>query len=244
VLATDGDGTLWTGDVGDALFEVTVREGWIGDDALQPLRAELVANLPDEQLPKTAAETVHLMWRRYLEGRFPEDRIWAAMAWCMAGTPLAEVAARAREMLEGPFDLPSRLIPEAIAVLRWADARGVATWLVSSSPRVVVEAAAAIVAREAGVTVPSVLAMTPRIEDGVIRAALDGTLTYGEGKATALDEALAESKRSILAAMGDNAPDVAMLRRARVPLAIRPKPALRAIIGEIPGILEVSPIHE
>lgn len=239
-FATDGDGTLWTSDVGEALFDVILEVGWIGEPARAALEAELAFVKKPVHLGGTPAELARGLFTAYLRGAYPEDRMCAAMAWCMAGRREADVRALAREMLEGAFGLRDRLIGEACDLLRWATARGLATWLVSASPRAVVEEAAAIVADELDVPPPRVLSMGPVLRDGVILSALDGTPTYGEGKWLALGPALEGEGRALIGALGDNAFDAAMLRAAAVPIAIRPKPALLAIAAEVPGIVRAE----
>ncbi len=180
-FATDGDGTLWTSDVGEALFDRILEVGWIGE----PARAALEAEIPHVRTPMHArgapADLARALFTAYLRGAYDEQRMCATMAWCMAGRREADVRALARELLEGAFGLRERLISEACELVQWAFARGVAVWIVSASPRPIVEEAAKIVADELGVPVPSVLSMVPRVHDGIIEPALEGTPTYGEG---------------------------------------------------------------
>ena len=243
-LATDGDGTLWTNDVGEALFaallETNDRHGWIGAEAQPLLMQELETYVPELTLHESAADVARTLYAHYLSGGYPEDRVCAMMTWCMAGTQVGALSAFAAEMLATSFDLKRKIIPEAGRVLQWAHRRGVATVLVSASPRAVVELAAKTVAQALDVPVPPVLAMTPRVEAGVIRPALVGTWTYGEGKATALAEAMAVEQKTLVAAMGDNVFDAQMLRAACVPIAIRPKPALVSIAESVPGLVRAA----
>ncbi|GAC1361674.1 MAG: hypothetical protein NVSMB47_13950 [Polyangiales bacterium] len=243
-LATDGDGTLWTSDVGEALFAAILAtdatEHWLRDDARAPLHAELVGHVPDVAPPETSSALARTLWDLYVAGRFPEDRMCAAMTWCMAGSSLTALGAFAGRLLEHEFGLKNRLIPESGHVLQWAARRGVPTFLVSASPRVVVERAARTVAEAYAIPAPTVLAMTPALDGDVIRPALVGVWTYGEGKTEALAAALAVERRSLVAAMGDNVFDAAMLRAAPVPIAIRPKPALTAIAASIPGLVRAA----
>lgn len=239
-FAADGDGTLWTSDVGEALFDVILEVGWIGEPARAALEAELAFVKKPVHLGGTPAELARGLFTAYLRGAYAEDRMCAAMAWCTAGRREEDVRGLARELLEGAFGLRERLIAEACELLRWAYDRGLAAWIVSASPRPVVEEAASIVADELGVPTPRVLSMTPAVRDGIILPALDGTPTYGEGKWQALGPALADERRTLLAALGDNAFDAAMMRAAQVPIAIRPKPALLAIAAEVPGLVRAD----
>jgi phosphoserine phosphatase len=243
-IATDGDGTLWTNDVGEALFaallETNDAHGWIGEPAHMRLMDELETYVPELTLPASPADIARTLYAHYLSGGYPEDRVCAMMTWCMAGTPVTVLAAFAAQMLATTFDLKSKLIPEAGRVLQWAHRRGVPTLLVSASPRVVVELAAKMAAESLEIPTPPVLAMTPKVDAGLIRPELVGTWTYGEGKAIALSEALAVDQRRLVAAMGDNVFDAQMLRAACVPIAIRPKPALVNIAESVPGLVRAA----
>jgi phosphoserine phosphatase len=239
-LATDGDGTLWTGDVGEALFDRILEVGWIGEPARAALEAELAHVRNPARHGGSPAELARGLFTAYLRGAYAEDRMCATMAWCMAGRREADVRALSRELLEGSFGLRERLIVEACGLVQWACTRGVAVWLVSASPRPIVEEAAAIVAEELDVPVPGVLSMIPRVREGVIEPALDATPTYGDGKWLALGAVLDAEGRTLIGALGDNAFDASMLRAASVRVAIRPKPALLAIAAQVPGLVRAD----
>lgn len=235
-VATDGDGTLWTHDVGEALFDAVLEAGMVREPAYEALSAEARAHGVDAT--GDAATIARTLFEAYVARRYPEDRMCAAMAWCMAGTSATELLAFAREMLERSFRLRARLIAESNGLVRALSRRGLPVFLVSASPRAVVEAAAAIVAEETGIPLPPVVAMTPRVVDGVIAPATEGVWPYGPGKVEGLAQVLAG--RTLVVALGDNVFDVPMLKSARVPLAIRPKPALAAAAHEVPGLSRLS----
>lgn len=237
-IATDGDGTLWTHDVGEALFEGLLAGDLIGEPARAALLSEAAAHGLAVGDGASAADVARELFAAYAARRYPEDRMCAAMAWCMAGMTEKALRAFSRELLEGSFRLRERLIPESNYVLRTLVARGLPVWLVSASPRAVVEEAAQIVGEEAGIPTPSVIAMTPRQVDGVIVAGTEGVWPYGEGKRLALEGVLGE--RVLALAMGDNVFDVSMLAHARVPLAIRPKPALVGAADRVPALLRLA----
>src|SRR5262249_37946498 len=86
-----------------------------------------------------------------------------------------------------------------------------------------------------GVRIAGALAMTPKLDDrGVLLPELAGPIVYGEGKVQAL--ARAGVTDHLIGAFGDSAYDGAMLRRARVPVAVTPAPSLFAILPEIEGV--------
>lgn len=239
-LATDGDGTLWTHDIGEALFDAILDARLVGEPAREALLAEADAHgvpLADRSDATAIART---LFDAYVALRFPEDRMCAAMAWCMAGMREEALAAFCDDVLLRSFRLRERWIDEAHALLRWAASRSLPIWLVSASPFAVVDRAAALVADAACIAPPRVIAMTPRVAHGVIAPSIEGIWPYGEGKRTALLSALEAEGRVLVAAMGDNVFDAPMLRLAHVPLAIRPKPALTQVAAEVPGLKRLA----
>lgn len=237
-LATDGDGTLWTHDIGEALFEAVLDEGYVGEAALEALLAEADAHGVALESRTDAARVARDLFHAYVALKYPEDRMCAAMTWCMAGTSTYALSRFCDDVLDRRFGLTKRFIAESHAVLHHVASRGVPIWLVSASPLAVVEAAARVVSREANLPPLNVIAMTPSVEDDVIRASIAGTWIYGEGKRTALHAALAG--RKLVAAMGDNVFDVPMLQASRVPIAIRPKPALVNVHTQVAGLVRLE----
>jgi len=237
-LATDGDGTLWTHDIGEALFEAVLLEGLVGEQAYDALRAEAEAHGLEIDPTADATAIARAMFQAYAALRFPEDRMCAAMAWCMAGTSTHGLARLCDSMLENHFGLRRRFISESLEILKWAAARDLPIWLVSASPRIVVERAAAVI--ESALAIPGmrVIAMTPNVSEDVIHPGVAGVWPYGEGKRTALEAAL--EGRTVVAAMGDNVFDVPMLLSARVPVAIRPKAALTNVAQTVPGLVRLA----
>ena len=237
-FATDGDGTLWTQDIGEALFDAVLHEGMVGEQAYDALRAEAEAHGLTIENGADAAAIAHAMFQAYAALKFPEDRMCAAMAWCMAGTSTHGLARFCDGMLENGFGLRRRFIAESGEILRHVASRGVPIWLVSASPRIVVERAAAIVEDALSIVGLSVIAMTPNVSEDVIRPGIAGIWPYGDGKAKALEAAL--DGRTIVAAMGDNVFDVPMLLAARVPIAIRPKKALLDVADRVPALVRLQ----
>lgn len=237
-VATDGDGTLWTHDIGEALFDAVLDAGLVGEPAHAALAAEAEAHGVPLSGLRDATSVARALFEAYVARRYPEDRMCAAMAWCVAGCTPRELAGFATDLLERSFHLRARLIPESTSLLRQLADRRLPLWLVSASPRAVVEAAAAIVADAVGVPTPRVIAMTPRVIDSKIVPEIEGIWPYGDGKREALESLL--DGKVLVAAMGDNVFDVPMLRSARVPLAIRPKPALAAVASEVPGLMRLA----
>lgn len=228
-LAFDGDGTLWSGDIGEDVFEALLEKGTISAEA----HAELVVEAEAEKLDASggAVAVARRIHASYLAGAFPEERVCEIMTWIFAGWSSEEVDAFADRVLTR-VDLEGRLHGEATQVTDWARQRGVVTYLVSASPRAVVEQAA----RRVGIALSNVASSTEeRSAQGAIVASVVRPIPYGPGKVLHLRAML--GARPLYAAFGDNAFDVPMLREARIPVAIRPKPRLVARAHEIPKLL-------
>ena len=102
----------------------------------------------------------------------------------------------------------------------------------SASPLGIVEAAAEVV----GIPLERVTAVRERISaDAVVECGVVRPIPYGEGKVSNL-RALIGPDRPLYAAFGDNAFDVALLRSARIPVAIRPKQRLLDRAHEVPDL--------
>ncbi|HEX8794406.1 MAG TPA: haloacid dehalogenase-like hydrolase [Polyangiaceae bacterium] len=235
VVATDGDGTLWSGDVGEDLFFAFVDHGRFEEPALEAMRREARAHTLSDA--GSGREVARRIYDAYVEGRFPEERVCELMAWCFAGWTGQDVAAFARRMVES-VALEGRLHREVLSVLERARAAGIATVLVSASPVAVVEAAGARVGFPPG----SIVAARPCFDGDVVLADVHRPIPYGPGKVSRLRE-LIGAERTVYGAFGDNAFDVALLSIARVGVAVRPKPRLRERAHEVPGVVELEALR-
>jgi len=233
VVASDGDGTLWKGDVGEDLFHAFIESGRVEPPALEALRRDARAHgLSDAGGGPDIARRIY---SAYLEGLFPEERVCEMMTWCFAGWRRDELRAFARDVVGGA-GLAQRLHPELLGILEKVRAAGVRPWLVSASPIAVVVEAGALVGFEAD----RVIAARPRYESDVVVADVERPIPYALGKVARLREHIAPGQM-LYAAFGDNAFDAAMLATARVPVAVRPKPRLRALADTVPGLVELEP---
>ena len=168
--------------------------------------------------------------------RFPEQRICELMTWCFAGWRESEVLAFTREVV-ARSQLESRIQPEVMRVLDRMRRVGIPAVVVSASPlHVVVEAA-----RRAGFAETEVVAAEARFDAaGVMLPEVDRPIPYGDGKVARLRDHIGPG-RALYAAFGDNAFDVALLSSAKLGVAVRPKPRLRARVNEVQGIVELAP---
>jgi phosphoserine phosphatase len=231
VVATDGDGTLWSGDVGEDSFQSFIARGRIDASAHEAMKREAASHGVDES--GDAAALAQRIFDRYADGTFPEERACELMAWCYAGWRMNDVRAFMREVVAARA-LATRLHAELGRVLDAVRAMKLELFLVSASPRAIVEEGARIV----GIDAAHVLAADPIVEAGEVRPDVHRPIPYGPGKATHLARAIGD--RPLLAAFGDNRFDIAMLQAAEVPVAIRPKARLRERASEVPKLLELA----
>jgi len=235
-LAFDGDGTLWSGDVGEDLYHAMVEDGGIREEAHAPLRE--LARAHGVEPGGTASELALRVMEAYERGAFPEDVVYEITAWLNAGWGRAETAAYARAVLDRAPGFDARVHAEAAEVIAWARREGVAVYVVSASPRPIVEEAAA----RFGIPAADVVALTAPWADETLRAEVLRPIPYAGGKVELLRARAGE--RVVCGAFGDNAFDAPMLRAARVPVAIRPKARLLAVAAEVPGLVELQALVE
>src|ERR1700738_3601291 len=74
VVATDGDGTLWSDDVGEDLFHAFLQDGRVEAPALAAMQREA----RDHELSDAGAgpDIARRIYAAYAEGRFAEERMW------------------------------------------------------------------------------------------------------------------------------------------------------------------------
>jgi phosphoserine phosphatase len=233
VIATDGDGTLWRGDVGEDLFHAFLDHGTVEPAACDAFRR--IARTHDLSDAGSGSEIARRIYVAYLAGNYPEERICELMAWCFAGWVRGDVRGFAKSVIDG-CGLEERLHREVHEVLARARAAGIDAVLVSASPFAVVREAGLRVGFDEG----HIVAAHPRYDGDIMIADVLAPIPYGPGKVARLRE-LVGASRPIVAAFGDNGFDVALLAEAAVPVAVRPKPRLRQRAAEVPGLVEIEP---
>jgi phosphatidylglycerophosphatase C len=228
VMAFDGDGTLWSGDVGEDLFRAATRDGFL----LETPRAELLAEAEKYGVGLGAARDqdtnriASALMAAYVDGAYPERETCAMMTWCYAGHRLAHVAELARVVIEEE-QLDRRFHHELTPILEWARSAGLRCVLVSASPRVIVEPAGAL----RGFEPKNIAAATPAMDGDVILPRMLAEVPYAEHKLTAGRALFGDARW--LAAFGDNVFDIDMLRTAELGIAVRPKPKLEAELAAL-----------
>jgi phosphatidylglycerophosphatase C len=232
VLAFDGDGTLWDGDVGEDFFHAFVAHG----DIRAPAHAQMVQEATEHGRPAggTGKELAARIYKDYLAGLFPEERVCELMTWICADWTYAEVDAFAGEVL-ARGGLEARLHKEVRRVVRWAEKSAIEVFLVSASPWAIIDHAA----RFLGLDDAHVVAAHPQYVDGKMVASVHRPIPYAAGKVVNLRARLGQT-RPLYAAFGDNAFDIALLSEAFIPVAVRPKPRLRERAGEVKKLVEIA----
>lgn len=230
-VAFDGDGTLWTGDLGEELFDALMNELRFETDSIAEM--ERHARKHDVTWDGTTAALVRQLDAAFRAGAFPEDVMYELHAWAMAGLERSAVVDYVTDLVK-KTSVQARLQAETVGVLETARRDGLDVFIVSASPLEIVEAAAALV----GVRADHIVAATPRYEGTRMLADVYRPIPYAKGKVDNL--AKRTGGRPLLAAFGDSAFDAAMLGAAKVGVAVRPKQRLRDVANDIPGIVELA----
>lgn len=223
-IAFDGDGTLWSGDVGEESFVAACLAGKLSA-SLEPRLAHEAAAFGIES-SGTASERAWQLGEAYRAGRYPELRVCELMIWCYAGWTEAELADHVGRTLAAR-DSKVELYQPLVPILEWARQRSVRCVVISASPGLVVQQAAG----QLGFDPEDVVAGYSTLEGGRLSDSLREPVPYAETKVSAGRARIGD--RTWLATFGDNAFDVDMLKEARLPVAVRPKSRLLAVLDQV-----------
>lgn len=231
-LAFDGDGTLWSGDVGEESFVAACLAGKVAPH-LETRLAREAAQFGIES-SGTASERALQLGEAYRAGRYPELRVCELMIWCYAGWTETELAAHVQQTLASSDSKVEPYEP-LVPILEWARQRSIRCVVISASPALVVREAAA----RLGFAPDDIVAGYSTLEGGRLSASLAAPVPYAETKVSAGRARL--GARSWLATFGDNVFDVDMLKAARLPVAVRPKPRLLAVLDQVARAVVFKP---
>lgn len=232
-LAFDADGTLWAHDVGCMVYDFAWQGGFLDASVIGPLRAEFEHNSLHYPEGADANELARLLGEAFARGECDDRRFAEMQVWCYAGRSEAEMRELTRRALEAG-DHTGTLHREVLALAEWARSSGLATLVVSASPRsIVVEAV-----RGLGFDESSVAGGVPAFVDGVIAPKMGEPLPYGPGKVTAALALLGE--RPLIAGFGDSTFDLDLLRAAHVGVGLGRKPAFLAGLEGTDGAVYLS----
>lgn len=225
-LAFDADGTLWSGDVGEDVFEYATANELLRTDPLDTLcRVAEAHGLDTHGSSSQVAASIYAAYRR---GVVDERKTCEVMTWAYAGFSASELT----EIAELAFQagaLRSRVRHVLDPVFKWARDEHARIAVISASPHIVVEAGLS----HAEISVECIMAGHAAVKEGRLTPEMAAPLPYGHDKRTAGERALEGSLW--LASFGDNAFDTEMLRTARVGVAVCPKPALVARLSDLPN---------
>jgi phosphatidylglycerophosphatase C len=101
-IAFDGDGTLWSGDVGDDLFRAFLAKGRVEPPAAAAIEAFAREHgVSARQGGKGGTQLAAAIYDAYLAGSVPEEPVCEVMTYACAGWPVENVVAFAREVVLG-----------------------------------------------------------------------------------------------------------------------------------------------
>lgn len=227
LVAFDADGTLWKDDVGSLTFDHALSHSALRAEALPSLREVLrQLELPSPDL-SDANQLARHMERLYRVGRISEKAMAELQVWVYAGHTSDAANALAEQALSAS-DRAHLHHPNIAQLLERARQLGAEVWIVSASPRWIVERAALVL------EVPSdnVIGGLARIEDGTLRAELASPLPYGPEKLTALRRM--RPRAPLVAAFGDSSFDLELLAAADLPVGVGNKPGLLSGLSGLP----------
>ena len=232
VIAFDGDGTLWSGDVGEDVFHYATQHQLLTDAPLEALHRS--AEHFSLAVSGSASDVATQIFQAYKAGKYPEQVMCEVMTWCYAGLGVDELERLIDAALGGSAML-ERAHGEVRHIIEWTRKRGVVAAIISASP-------APIVARAAqhwGFAPSQIVAAIPEIREGRYAPRLAALLPYGTTKADLGRQHV--GTRQWLASLGDNVFDWEMLHAATLGIAVRPKDALRRRLTPASKILLLNP---
>lgn len=233
-VATDGDNTLWRGDIGQSMFDRA--------RALKALRPEVAGDLVAEAgkhgvaLAGVDASDPHAVAAALndalVAGTYPGRDAYAMMAWCFAGYTPDEMRAFCEASLDD-FGFADAVFPHVPQLISFCREHGHAFWLVSASPGPLVRVAA----QRLGIPESQGVGMEPEVKDGRLQPRLESEPTYAEGKVRRLR---LHTDAPLLAGCGDSLYDAALIAEARVQVGVGPSDALRAKLEEMPAAVALE----
>ena len=226
-LVFDADGTLWSHDVGHAVFEAACLENALHADATHALIADAARFGIEVPVGSSLEQIADILLLAYRDGRYPEKDAAEMQVWIYVGQTEAQVREFARRTLVRSAHAKG-VHEEVLALAAWARSRGAMTAVVSASPRWVVEEAV----RDLGFPLEWVAGGIPNEVDGLVCPGMREPLPYGPTKVTAARALLGD--RAWLASFGDSGFDLDMLAAAQLAVGIGENSALTTGLRALP----------
>jgi HAD superfamily phosphoserine phosphatase-like hydrolase len=164
VAAFDCDGTLWSGDAGEAFFDWEIRTGVV---------------------PAEVGLAMRSRYADYKAGKVSEDDMCGEMVTMHKGLPDAAMLQAASEFMTRFF--PSSIFPEMRELVRQLQENGCEVWAVSSSNEWVIRAGV----KPLGIAESRILAAQAELNDGIVTDRLV-RVPSGPAKAQVLREVVAK----------------------------------------------------
>lgn len=226
VIATDADGTLWEGDIGDDLFVEALSHYPIGPVAREGLSRGAVEVFGTEG-PADPRELALAFIAAYRSGRMSIERICDLQAESLGDRPVEEFD---RLVATVAGRVAARIRPAVRVIVEEAERAGVAVHVVTGS----LGLAVATTLRLAGLSHASASGGTLAVRDGRVLPSLVGPIPLHAGKVTAL-QAVGAWPPAL--GMGDGAWDSTFLRGCAVPLLVHPGAALLDAMASTAGVM-------
>lgn len=229
-VATDADGTLWEGDVGDALFRLVVARDALSDSSREALSWSCSAWLGE--VPSSPTAQAEALIAGHAAGRVDIRDLCDLEAACAGDRPrdefdalLADVAAKfSRHMRD-----------ESVRLLQALRGEGFAVHVVSGSLGALVRATL----EAAGVTVDHVSGGELAARGDAVSSRLVAPIPLHGGKVDALRAA---GRWPAAVGMGDGGWDATFLRGCALPLLVHPKPTLLDAMKDHPHVARLSDV--
>lgn len=222
-VATDADGTLWSRDVGDALFLAAGARGLFRGDGLAKLRAHAARLLGPEREHDAPGAIADALFARYGAGEIDVRVMCDLEAETLGDRPESELAALIDDVAA---DVARTAHPAVRTLLAQARAAGATIHVVTGSLGRAVEATL----RRAAIPFDRVSGAVLRVERGHAAATLAAQSPLFEGKVRALGAA---GGWPAALGLGDGGWDHTFLREVFVPVLVHPKPALEAHMADV-----------
>ncbi|MDO9017651.1 MAG: HAD family hydrolase [Deltaproteobacteria bacterium] len=226
VIATDADGTLWEGDIGDDLFVEALSHHPVGALALSGLR-DGAREVFGDRSPSDLRELALALIAAYRAGEVSIERICQIQSEVLGD--------RTRAELDALLDLvaarvAARIRPAVRVIVEEAASAGVAVHVVTGS----LGAAVANTLRRAGLAHATVSGATLRVEGDRVLPSLAHPIPLHGGKVDAL-RAVGAWPPAL--GLGDGGWDATFLGGCAVPLLVHPSDALLHAMVPVGGVM-------
>jgi len=215
----DADGTLWSHDVGCMVFDAAAARGAFKDSSRERLAIEALRLGQEPDPTQSATDLLRLIEAALARQPGCEQAIAELQVWAYVDFSDEELRALCREVFRAP-EHQAGLHRDVLELASYARSRGARTYVVSASPRIVIEEALLGL----GFQAEQIVAGDPNWKDGRIEVGLGAPLPYGPQKAIAGRQLLGETVW--LATFGDSGFDLDMMREAQLAVGLGHKPQL------------------